>query len=418
MAHSYAFNYIVSTVSKAFDPQNDPRVSAIVEEYRRTVDDHNKSPTWALHVKRRQAFAKLQRLHNEVKTRIKAEIIEHEDSSLFFDDDLDKQKIYWAVMQSHGELDPVNNSDSKQANSMDLRIIHDSLPQPEVKRKTPSLRLGTVKDNYRFCNHPGCDWKTELYIGSTYILQNHMITDHGKRLFPCRKGCPEAFRTGPSRQLHEISKHGNSAACQPSESETNEQAELDPEEDLTKIGGHNSTDVDMKDISEAVSNDNDGLNKECYQEINIENALDVGYKPAANLGEDATAVDPIHSTAATTEDAVGIKKLSTTSDGSFHYCTHPGCPWKIRVHKNAYSTIRKHIRTKHLGIRYSCQAPGCDISYISNSDRRRHELEKHGIVAAKPEQSTILVQRRDVSSLSSLHLTAMSMHAVCIVRVE
>ena len=440
MAHSYAFNDIVSTVSNAFDPKTDPRVSAVVEEYRRSVDDHNKSPALSLLIKRRQAFAKLQRLHNEVKARIKAEIIEHEDSSLFVDDDLDKQKIYWAVMQSHGELDPVNNSDSKQANFMDLSTIHDTLPQPEVKgKKIWRPWVGTVKDNFRFCNHPGCDWKTELNIGSTYVLRNHMVTDHGRKLFTCRKGCPQTFRRDRNRRLHEASKHGNSAAWQPtrprkgiesvtssansetdtgslpaedetysseeidlkdrveesddhelktsvgepSEPETNGQAELDPGEDLTKIGGHNSTDVDMKDINEAASNDNDGFNKERYPDINRENALDFGYTPAENLGEDATAVDPIHPTAATTEDAVGKIKVSSTSDGTFHHCTHPGCSWRVRVHQNAYSTIRAHIRSKHHGIRFSCQVPGCDKSYTTNGHRRRHELEKHGIVTAK-----------------------------------
>lgn len=441
MAHSYAFNDIVSTVSNAFDPKTDPRVSAIVEEYRRSVDDHNKSPTPSLLIKRRQAFAKLQRLHNEVRARIKAEIIEYEDTSLFVDDDIDKQKIYWAVMQSHGELDPVDNSDSKQANFMDLRTIHDTLPPPEVKGKSiPRLWVGTVKDNYRFCNHRGCDWKTELNIWSTNTLRNHIVNDHSKRLFPCRKGCRRVFTKERNRLLHEASKHGNSAAWQtttsrkgigslnssansethtenlpaedathsseeidlkdpveesddhelttsigePSESETNGQAGLDPGEDLTKIGGHNSTDVDMKDIGEAVSNDHDGFNKECYPEINRENALDFGYTPAENLGEDATAVDPIHSTAATTEDAVGKIKAPTTSDGSFHHCTHPGCPWKVRVHQNAGSTIRKHIQIKHRGIRFSCRAPGCDKSYTESCNRRKHELEKHGIVTTKP----------------------------------
>ncbi|KAF7508895.1 hypothetical protein GJ744_008604 [Endocarpon pusillum] len=423
MAHSYAFNHIVSTVSNAFDPKTDPRVPAIVEQYRRSVDDHNKSQTPSLLIKRRQAFAELQRLHNEVMARIKAEIIEYKNSSLFFDDDLDKQEIYWAVMQSHGELDPINNYDSKQANFKDLMTIHDTLPQPEVKSKnTSGLWLGTVNDNYRFCKNPGCDWKTELNNGSTYILRNHMVTDHGMILFPCRKGCPRTFRTDSRRQRHEASKHGNSAAWQPTRprkgiKSLNSSADSETTEKLpAEDHPHSSEETDLKD---RVSESDDHELKTSVGEPSELKTNDVGYTPAENLGEDATVVDPIHSTAATREDAIGkIKVYSTqcTSDGSFHYCPYTGCLWKVRVHKHAVRTIRAHIRTKHIKICFSCQAPGCDTSYTSDSNRRMHELEMHGIVTAKPGTIEYPCPGCQLTFISTYHRDE---HAtrVCIARV-
>jgi hypothetical protein len=123
MAQRTSFGKIVSTVRNAFDPRVDPRILPAIQEFRTSVDGHNKCPTPSRLENRKRAFAKIQQLHREVRSRIDTEVAKDQKSSPLEPHGHEKEKIFWEFMESEGELDAGYPSGSTQINPLNLRSI-------------------------------------------------------------------------------------------------------------------------------------------------------------------------------------------------------------------------------------------------------------------------------------------------------
>lgn len=422
MAQSNSFNEIVSTVRSVFDPKNDSRIISILNDYYQSVEAYDKSPKISLLTKRRQAFAKVQQLRDEVRSRIEVEIIKYANSSMSGDKHLDKTKIYWAVMQGQREFDPENISGNMQANSIDPRKTQDTLPRPKVGSQR-SQHQGIIKDDYRSCNFPGCTWKVELHRGSTTTLRTHLEAEHNTTIYTCRAGCNRTFITTGGRRMHEHSKHPNSSVLRrlkrtslggedmwfdhrrpngdldsgnlltendgqiltevdirvPVEEhntldmkelrekhfgpETNEQGNLDLESPLTENDERNPAEADIEDIPEGMPV-----------------ILD---PPPENAGQSPTEIDMKDISEAMPENAVEAMHGSGTSDHAFNYCPYPNCPWKSKNAKSFRASLRAHIRSKHENKRYPCSVSDCHRTFITDQHRKIHETNIHLMSPAK-----------------------------------
>jgi hypothetical protein len=192
MAQRTSFGKIVSTVRNAFDPRIDPRILTAIEEFRISVDSHNKCSTPSHLENRKQAFAKIQQLHKEVRSRIDTEVAKHVNLSALEPHGLEKEKIFWAVMENEGELDAGNPSGSTQTNPLNLRSILAPVAETRIAHE-PQPKMG-----FRHCPYPRCNWKIENCKKTWSLFQNHMQVDHQTERFRCEAGCTKNF---PSKKI-------------------------------------------------------------------------------------------------------------------------------------------------------------------------------------------------------------------------
>jgi hypothetical protein len=202
VAQRTCFGKIVSTVRNAFDPRVHPGILPAIEELRTSVDGHNKCPTPSHLENRKRAFANIQQLHKEVRSRIDTEVAKHQKSSSLEPHGLEKEKIFWAFMESEGGLDAGYPSGSTQTNPLNLRSILAPVAETTITHE-PQPKMG-----FRHCPYPRCNWKIENCKKTWSLFQNHVQLEHQTERFRCEAGCTKNFPSKKSRHAHEIDVHG------------------------------------------------------------------------------------------------------------------------------------------------------------------------------------------------------------------
>ena len=326
MSQTHSSIDIVPTVGSVCKP----RLGYIIEDYGKSAHGHDDSPNLSHLAKRSQAFARFQQFHNEVRPQTEAEAIKHLNLSGVEHNNFASGRNFGAVVQNQGDLDleEAYTSGSRQTNPMDLSSILNPQPAPLPKQG---------RDWRSPCTYPGCDWKTKDCYGRT--LRQHIETKHKKILYPCGAGCSKSFTTQRYRREHEISQHNYHS--------TKERNRLDRQHSLGTTASKRGE-------------------------------LDSNRFNAETDGEDRPALET-----APGNTAEGSRGRSASDDASC-FCPYPDCNWQAKVgRKMKERCLTRHMKAWHTMVRYACEAPGCQQSFVSNNGRKVHELKQHGIVAPK-----------------------------------
>lgn len=159
-------------------------------------------PTHSRLENRKRAFVKIQQLHKEVRSRIDKQIAKHQKLSPLEPHGLEKEKIFWAFMESQGELGAGNPLGSTQTNPLNLRSILAPVAETTIAHE-PQPKMG-----FRHCPYPRCNWKIEDCKKSWSLFENHVQVGHRRERFRCEAGCTKNFPSKKSRHAHEINVHG------------------------------------------------------------------------------------------------------------------------------------------------------------------------------------------------------------------